>query len=93
MLQGLFIVRAPNKVCYVIPVGTLNSTGGQIERMLQSNDGGDLQVQDEMDMSYQILPGEIEDVSFIPEGAQEKCNHGYQWMVIAEAGRFHRDGN
>ena len=33
------------------------------------------------EVDVEILPGEIEDVSFIPAGAHKECTNGYQWMT------------
>ena len=36
-----------------------------------------------VNVNYEVLPGKIEDTSFIPSGAHDECTNGYQWLVVS----------
>ena len=36
---------------------------------------------------FKILPGEIEDVSFIPPRAHKECVNGYKWLSVVSEGK------
>ena len=91
--QGLHITRdSDDGVCYVIAVGASNASEiHDFERLIQENDGSEMAVhdrnQDGQEAIAQILPGEIEDTSFIPQGAHKECTSGYKWMSFISKGR------
>ncbi|XP_067947259.1 uncharacterized protein [Watersipora subatra] len=84
--KGIHIIRAPgNKVCYVIPVGVKSNSHQGFESFLYNSNHGAVQVDGSVETKVEILPGKIEDTSFIPDGAHEDCTNGYQWMVITSS--------
>ncbi|XP_067947261.1 uncharacterized protein [Watersipora subatra] len=84
--KGIHIIRAPgNKVCYVIPVGANSNSHQGFESFLKNSNHGAVQVDGSVENEVQILPGKIEDTSFIPDGAHEECTNGYRWMVVTSS--------
>ncbi|XP_067945753.1 uncharacterized protein [Watersipora subatra] len=84
--KGIHIIRAPgNKVCYVIPVGANSNSFQGFESFLHNSNHGAVQVNGSVETDVEILPGKIEDTSFIPDGAHEECTNGYRWMVITSS--------
>ena len=72
-LQGIHIFRAPgNAICYLVPVGV------DPERQ---HSFGHVRVNRTVNVNYEVLPGKIEDTSFIPSGAHNECTKGYQWLA------------
>ena len=77
-------------MCYVIAVGASNSSELQdFERLIQENDGSEMAVHDRNadGAIAQILPGEIEDASFITQGAHKECTNGFKWMSFILRGK------
>ena len=98
LIQGLHITRDPSDgVCYLIAVGATNmSEIHDFERMIHDSNGKEVTAHDtnrdgEKEW-FKILPGEIEDVSFIPPRARKECVNGYKWLsVVSESKGWFQD--
>lgn len=78
-------------VCYVIAVGSSNSSQTHdFEKMIRDSDGTEVVAHDtnrDGKRDYaKVLPGEIRDISFIPQGAHKECVNGYKWLAFVSEG-------
>ena len=83
-LQGIHIFRAPGEmVCYVVAVGVYPERRHGFETFLKARNGSEIRVDRIVNDDFKVLPGKIEDTSFIPSGAHDECTNGYQWLVVS----------
>ena len=81
-LQGIHIFRAPgHEICYLVPVGVDPERQQVFETPLKARNDGEVRVDRIENVNYEVLPGKIEDTSFIPSGAHNECTKGYQWLA------------
>ena len=81
-LQGIFYKKDKDSGrCYLLPIATSSNDGQKIENFLSENDNITMQGEAE---TFDILPGEITDTSFIPRSVQNECDNGYRWLSRAQ---------
>ena len=80
------IMGLPNGRCFVMPMETSSNSSQGLQDFLQGRDGQNVTLT-RSEANFRVLPGMIEDTSFISSRADEFCTEGYQWMVLETAGK------
>jgi hypothetical protein len=75
-----------NGDCHVIPVGSNKTAGEKLKKFVQDYHNQEIDVHLGTTYRVNILPGAIEDTSFLPPEAHSKCNK-YYWLSVIGEGR------
>ena len=70
-----------SNLCLVMPATFTAQDGYSLESFLADKHGQNITMSSEKNIQFQLLPGKIDDVSFISSTAHQHCTDGYQWMV------------
>lgn len=72
--------------CYVVPVGTNKTAGQELGNFVKGYHGQEINVQQGKSYTVNLLPGVIEDTSFLPPEAQAECS-SFQWLTVVDKGK------
>jgi hypothetical protein len=72
--------------CYVIPVGSNRTAGHELRNFVKNYDGQEIDAQQQTTYRADVLPGAIEDTSFLPPDAKAACD-SFHWLSIVGEGK------
>ena len=71
-------------LCYVIPTGSKVEDGSYTRSLILNSSDESLEAKT-YPLDTQVLPGHIQDTSFVPSELDKECSV-YQWMMISKRG-------
>ena len=80
------MVKAPVPgLCYIVPTGSKVEDGSHSRSLIVNETEHSLEAET-YSLDTQVLPGYIQDTSFIPSELDKECSV-YQWMTISRGGK------
>jgi hypothetical protein len=83
--KGINVIRdQENGFCYVVPVGSNRTAGQEMKTFVKGYTGQEVDVHEGQSYKVDVLPGAIQDRSFLPPEADQKCSDYYWLAVVGE---------